>query len=219
VARRDGLPLWAVRGQKVEGDGRLAWRRLGRRLFLWITLAPWTFMSSSTVAKLSSPDRVRTSCSPFARRLTGRTWSSREAGSSPQSPHRRSASRTSLSACRQQGARAGVGGLCRSSDERWAFVRLSWAGGTFPCYMTNVEIAATKIRSVEDFIGVRANSQGWPHAWFRGEPGSVPTPLVPRLYRPRSDGTVHNEDRLVQLFRMKAPHFAGSLCPQRGAVD
>ena len=51
----------------------------------------------------------------------------------------------------------------------------------------------TLIRSVEDFIArVLTDSEGWPYAWFRGEPGHVNTTLLPRRYRPRSDGTRHN---------------------------
>ena len=76
------------------------------------------------------------------------------------------------------------------------------------------------VRSVEDFIGkVKADSAGWPHVWFRGEPGQVDTPLVPRVYRPRKDGTKHNENRLLQTFRVKAPAFAIHPCPDREATN
>lgn len=81
-------------------------------------------------------------------------------------------------------------------------------------------IEATTISSVEDFIvKVKADSEGWPYAWFRGEPGNVPTPLLPRLYRPRPDGSPHNENRLLQVFRMKAPYFVANACPGRSDVD
>src|SRR6187399_675812 len=78
----------------------------------------------------------------------------------------------------------------------------------------------TLIRSVEDFIArVRTDSEGWPHVWFRGEPGHVNTPLLPRLYRPRKDGTQLSENKLLQAFRMRAPIFAAASCPDRSAVD
>ena len=76
------------------------------------------------------------------------------------------------------------------------------------------------IRSVDDFIvRVKRDSEGWPHAWFRGEPGDVDTPLLPKLYRPRKDGSKHNENKLLQAFRMRAPIFAAASCPDRSAVD
>jgi hypothetical protein len=76
------------------------------------------------------------------------------------------------------------------------------------------------IRSVEDFIGrVKTDSKGWPHVWFRGEPGDVDTPLLPKLYRRRKDGSEHNENKLLQAFRLRAPIFAAATCPDRSAVD
>ena len=36
------------------------------------------------------------------------------------------------------------------------------------------------------------------------EPGHVNTILLPRRYRPRSDDTRHNENKLLQAFRMRA---------------
>jgi len=72
----------------------------------------------------------------------------------------------------------------------------------------------TLIRSVEDFIArVRTDSEGWPYAWFRGEPGHVNTTLLPRRYRPRSDGTRHNENKLLQAFRMRARKVNNTACP------
>lgn len=82
------------------------------------------------------------------------------------------------------------------------------------------KVASAPVRSVEDYIEkVRRDSDGWSLAWFRGEPGNVSTPLLPRLYRPRPDGTLHNENRLLQLFRMKAPTFSPTPCPDRSSVD
>jgi hypothetical protein len=76
------------------------------------------------------------------------------------------------------------------------------------------------VRSVDDFIvRVKTDSKGWPHVWFRGEPGDVDTLLLPKLYRPRKDGTKHEENKLLQAFRMRAPIFAAASCPDREAVD
>ena len=77
-------------------------------------------------------------------------------------------------------------------------------------------ISVTKVSSVEEFIeATRKDSAEWSVAWFRGEPGNVETPLIPTLYR-----RAHNENRLLQLFRMKAPIFASHSSPDRdGATD
>ncbi len=75
------------------------------------------------------------------------------------------------------------------------------------------------IRSVEEFIReVKADSADWPCVWFRGEP-KVATPLLPKLYRLKADGTPHDENGLLQSFRLKAPTFAIGPCPDRGATD
>ena len=42
---------------------------------------------------------------------------------------------------------------------------------------------------------------------------------LPKLYRPRSDGSFHNENKLLQMFRMKAPSFASASTPLRGNTD
>ena len=76
-----------------------------------------------------------------------------------------------------------------------------------------------QIATVEEFIEATGkDSTGWPYVWFRGEPGNVSTPLVPRLYRPRPDGVHHNENNLIQTFRMRAPNF-GPHCPSREETD
>ncbi len=73
------------------------------------------------------------------------------------------------------------------------------------------------IRSIEEFIAcVRQKTVGWPYLWFRGEPGSD-TPLVPKLYRPGH--RAHDENKLLQLFRRKAPAFWSGSCPDRKATD
>jgi hypothetical protein len=76
-------------------------------------------------------------------------------------------------------------------------------------------IPRTPISSVEEFMGaIRNDNEGRPHVWFRGEPGDVTTPLLPRLYR-----RPHNENELLQNFRRRAPNLAGGWCPDREATD
>lgn len=76
----------------------------------------------------------------------------------------------------------------------------------------------TPVRSISEFIDcVKTDFQSWKTAtypWFRGEPLSK-TPLLPKLYRPRSDGSLHDENQLLQFFRMKAPEFGKGIVPPR----
>lgn len=68
---------------------------------------------------------------------------------------------------------------------------------------------------------VRQEYSAWEspeYVWFRGEP-DCDTPLLPSLYRPKPDGSLHNENKLLQMFRMRAPSFAPSDVPERGATD
>ncbi|GAH33443.1 unnamed protein product [marine sediment metagenome] len=68
---------------------------------------------------------------------------------------------------------------------------------------------------------IRQVYQSWgePHyIWFRGEP-SCDTPLLPSVYRPKPDGSFHNENALLQMFRMRAPSYYGELIPNRGDTD
>ncbi len=87
--------------------------------------------------------------------------------------------------------------------------------------MPNEQIQQNEIRSIEDFVStVKRDCEGWCCAWFRGEPTKVDYPLLPKLYRLKSDGTKHNENQLLQLFRMKAPIFGGNTLPENcGAID
>ena len=55
-------------------------------------------------------------------------------------------------------------------------------------------------------------------AWFRGEP-EVERPLLPKVFRKSLDGRVHNENQLLQMFRMKAPTFTKYDTPPRGNTD
>ena len=56
------------------------------------------------------------------------------------------------------------------------------------------------------------------YVWFRGEP-NVETRLTPKLYRPKSDGLQHHENKLLQMFRMKAPSYALGNTPSREKID
>lgn len=56
------------------------------------------------------------------------------------------------------------------------------------------------------------------HVWFRGEP-IVKTKLTPKLYRPKPDSSQHNENKLLQMFRMKAYSFAPDNTPSREHID
>lgn len=75
-----------------------------------------------------------------------------------------------------------------------------------------------QILSVDEFIRrICDDFQAWNTStdpWFRGEP-DCDTPLLPKLYRPRPDGTLHNENQQLQFFRMKAPNLAGGVVPPR----
>jgi hypothetical protein len=78
------------------------------------------------------------------------------------------------------------------------------------------------ITTIGGFISkVRKQYSDWEspqYIWFRGEP-DVETRLLPKLYRPRSDGSLHNENKLLQMFRMKAQSFTSVSTPGRGNTD
>lgn len=78
------------------------------------------------------------------------------------------------------------------------------------------------INSVERYVSrITFDYKNWnttTFPWFRGEPKSA-TPLVPKLYRSTKDGRTHNENRLLQHFRMKAPVLGSDFIPDRGAID
>src|SRR5262249_9056498 len=52
--------------------------------------------------------------------------------------------------------------------------------------------------------------------WFRGEPLSAKTPLLPVLFR---EPGKHDENRLLQQFRMKAPSLGLGVIPPRDHTD
>lgn len=79
------------------------------------------------------------------------------------------------------------------------------------------------ITTVSGFITkVKAQYREWgspQYIWFRGEPDVTDTRLLPKLYRPKEDGTRHHENKLLQMFRMKATSFGPSFVPDRGMID
>ena len=80
------------------------------------------------------------------------------------------------------------------------------------------------LQSIEDYISaVRSAHQGWNTVnfpWFRGEPGDTKTPLLPSIFREKNDSTFHDDNQLLQFFRMKVPSLGlGSIPPRSGHTD
>lgn len=78
------------------------------------------------------------------------------------------------------------------------------------------------ISSLEELIHeVLSDFREWESGsvpWFRGEPRDIETPLLPRLFRVE-DGRKHDEIKLLQHFRMKAPSLGLPYVPPREYVD
>lgn len=78
------------------------------------------------------------------------------------------------------------------------------------------------ITTIRSFITkAKAQHTAWAspqYLWFRGEP-LVETRLLPKLYRVKPDGSLHHENKLLQVFRMKAPSFSPGLTPSRERLD
>lgn len=75
------------------------------------------------------------------------------------------------------------------------------------------------IGSIPEFVrSLEADYAGWEteqQPWFRGEPGDVEDPLLPTVYRED-----HDENALLQFFRMRAPSVLNlPNLPQRGEID
>ena len=74
------------------------------------------------------------------------------------------------------------------------------------------------VDSIEEFITrIKSDYESWNtgnYPWFRGEPES-PTPLLPKLYRPLDDQSYHDENQLLQRFRMRAPTLSERPVPLR----
>ena len=69
------------------------------------------------------------------------------------------------------------------------------------------------------FTEVRNDYQNWDaktFPWFRGEPLMTKTPLLPVLFR---EPGRHDENRLLQQFRMKAPTLSLGMIPPRDHTD
>lgn len=79
------------------------------------------------------------------------------------------------------------------------------------------------ITSIEQLIKeVKLDFKKWGSdstAWFRGEMNKTDYPLLPKLYRPINGKVSHNENRLLQNFRNKAPSFSQTSTPQKGNTD
>ena len=60
---------------------------------------------------------------------------------------------------------------------------------------------------------------GIEHPLFRGEPNVKDTPLLPKLYREKADGSNHDENFLIQEFRRMAPAIGNNLTPIRDETD
>ncbi len=78
------------------------------------------------------------------------------------------------------------------------------------------------INSIENYVGnIREHVSKWGNdvvPWFRGEP-EVDTPLLPKVFRKLPDGGYHNENNLLQMFRVKAANFSGEAMPPRNYTD
>ncbi|MGD2027892.1 MAG: FRG domain-containing protein [Anaerolineales bacterium] len=72
--------------------------------------------------------------------------------------------------------------------------------------------------SIEHLISlIKTDYKAWnttTFPWFRGEPNKPKTALKPKLYRKD-----HNENRLLQQFRMKDPTLGIENIPPRGHTD
>ena len=63
------------------------------------------------------------------------------------------------------------------------------------------------------------NTWGEPtYVWFRGEPKSS-LPLLPKLYRAKPGGDRHEENKLLQMFRMRAQSYSQNPVPIRENID
>lgn len=79
------------------------------------------------------------------------------------------------------------------------------------------------IYSINTLIGeVTRDLSTWGYdtvPWFRGEPRNISKPLLPRLFRHKGDDKKHDENKLLQYFRMKAPSLGLPYVPSREYTD
>lgn len=88
--------------------------------------------------------------------------------------------------------------------------------------MNCADIPETAVASLTAYIdAVQAVAQEWSPVfpWFRGEPGSIPTPLTARVFRPPRSGFHFDENNLLQSFRRRAHLMGLPIIPQRGETD
>lgn len=84
-------------------------------------------------------------------------------------------------------------------------------------------IESKSVNTIENLLSeIRADYKNWSTTtfpWFRGEPSNSLTPLLPKLYRAETRKQPHNENQLLQQFRMKAPSLGLMNIPQREHTD
>jgi hypothetical protein len=88
-------------------------------------------------------------------------------------------------------------------------------------------MAQRVVKSITDLVSrVELDLNQWTSLpWFRGESnypndsGGNSTQLLPKLYRTTQDGRNHNENRLLQNFRLKAPTLGLDEIPDRNHTD
>lgn len=83
-------------------------------------------------------------------------------------------------------------------------------------------IAAKVIQTLENYVHhIRDDRSSWGKdalAWFRGEP-IVDKPVLPKVFRPKRGGERHDENQLLQMFRVKASTFARGEVPPLERTD
>jgi hypothetical protein len=84
------------------------------------------------------------------------------------------------------------------------------------------------VSNVDEFLArIEEDYAAWETAafpWFRGEPDPEVSPdpvlpLVPKVFRPKPDGTRHDENALLQFFRLKAPILGLPIVPPTERTD
>jgi hypothetical protein len=84
------------------------------------------------------------------------------------------------------------------------------------------------VTSIDDFLAaIERDYSAWKTAafpWFRGEPdpesSETPVfPLVPKVFRPKQGGGQHDENALLQFFRLRAPVLGLPILPDTDRTD
>ena len=78
----------------------------------------------------------------------------------------------------------------------------------------NPRMLRERIATVSEFVQWVEAQPRMVALWYRGETADTTTPLLPRIWRQQ-----HDENTLLQLFRMQAPIYAGGAYPDREAID